>query len=181
MYEKAYFDIIKQHLLLFFNCSVVSDSLQPQGLQHVRLPCPSAAPNACSNSCPLSRWCHPTISFSVVPFSSCLQSFPDSGSFSMSQFFTSGGQSTGLYLGILFKGFPLYVLKAKCSVLKEIFICYNKVLGCKLWFHLVCNWPNSNLIWNWRQTECNSIKEKLCSCVSISYLFPFLWILLEFC
>ena len=74
-------------------CSVVSDSLRPQGLQHTRLPCPSLSPKVCSNSCPLNQWCHLTISSSVVPFSSCLQSFPASGSFPMSQFFTSGGQS----------------------------------------------------------------------------------------
>ena len=76
-----------------FSCSVVSNSLQPHGLQHARLPCPSPTPGACWNSCPLSQWCHPTISSSVVPFSSCLQFFPVSGSFPMSQFFTSGGQS----------------------------------------------------------------------------------------
>ena len=75
-----------------FSCSVVCDSLQPHGMQHARLPCPSPTPGACSNSCPLSRWCHPTISTSVVPLSSCLQSFPASGSFQMTQFFTSGGQ-----------------------------------------------------------------------------------------
>ena len=73
----------------------VSDSLRPQGLQHTRLPCPSSSPGACSNSCPLCQWCHPTISSSVVPFSSCLQSFPASGSFPIGQFFTSGGQSIG--------------------------------------------------------------------------------------
>ena len=64
-------------------------------LQHARLPCTSPSPGACSNSCPLSQWCHPTISSSVVPFSSCLQSFPASGSFPMSQLFASGGQSIG--------------------------------------------------------------------------------------
>ena len=73
-----------------FTCSVMSDSLEPQGLQHARFPCPSPTPWAYSNSCPLSRWCHPTISSSGVPFSSCLQSFPASGSFQMSQFLTSG-------------------------------------------------------------------------------------------
>ena len=78
-----------------FSCSVVFDSLQSHGLQHPRLPCPSPAPGACSNSCPLSRWCHPTITSSVVPFSSRLQSFPATGSFQMSQFFASGGQSIG--------------------------------------------------------------------------------------
>ena len=75
-----------------FSCSVVSDSLQPHGLQQFRLPCPSPIPGIDSNSCPLSWWCHPTISSSVIPFSSCLQSFPASGSFLMSQFFASHGQ-----------------------------------------------------------------------------------------
>ena len=70
-------------------------SLRPHGLQHTRLPCPSPFPGACSNSCPLSQWGHPTISSSVVPFSSCLQSFPASGSFLMNWLFTSGGQSIG--------------------------------------------------------------------------------------
>ena len=70
--------------------------LQPQGLQHARLPCPSPTPRACSNSCLSNQWCHPTISFSVIPFSSHLQSFPESGSFPMSQLFTSGGQSIGV-------------------------------------------------------------------------------------
>ena len=79
-----------------FSRSVVFNSLQPRGLQHVRLPCPSPTPAACSNSCPLSRWCHPTISSSVVPFSSCLKSFPASGSFPRSHFFASGGQSIGI-------------------------------------------------------------------------------------
>ena len=78
-----------------FSHSVMSDSLWPQGMQHARLPCPSLTPRGCSNSCPLSWWCHPTISSSVSPFSSCLQSFPESGSFLMSQFFASGGQIIG--------------------------------------------------------------------------------------
>ena len=76
-----------------FSCSFVSDSLWLHGLQHTRLPCPSLTPRAYPNSCPLSRWCHPTISSSVIPFSSCPRSFPASVSFQMSQFFTSGGQS----------------------------------------------------------------------------------------
>ena len=79
--------------MIQFSRSVVSDSLQPHGLQHARLPCPSPTPGVYSNSCPLSWWCHPTISSSVIPFSYCLQSFPTSGSFPMSQFFASGGQS----------------------------------------------------------------------------------------
>ena len=82
--------------LVQFSCSVVSDSLRPHGLQHARPSCPSPTPGAYSNSCPLSRWCHPTISSSVVPLSSCLQSFPASRSFPMSQFFASGGQSIGV-------------------------------------------------------------------------------------
>ena len=79
-----------------FSHSVVSDSLQPHGLQHTRLPCPLPTPGAYSNSCPYSWWCHPTISSSVVPFSSHLQSFPASESFPMSQFFASDGQSIGV-------------------------------------------------------------------------------------
>ena len=78
-----------------FNCSVVSNSLWPHGLQQARPPCPSPTHGAYSNSCPSSWWCYPTISSSVVLFS-CLQSFPASGSFQMSQFFTSGGQRIGV-------------------------------------------------------------------------------------
>ena len=73
----------------------MSNSLWPHGLQHARLPCPSPTPGAYSISCPTSGWCHPTISSSVIPFSSCLQSFPASGSFPMSRLFISGGQSIG--------------------------------------------------------------------------------------
>ena len=79
-----------------FNCSVVSNSLQPHELQHARPPCPSPTPGVHSNSRPLSQWCHPAISSSVVPFSSCPQSLPASESFPMSQLFTWGGQSTGV-------------------------------------------------------------------------------------
>ena len=78
-----------------FSHSVVSDSLQPHGLQHARLLCPSPTPEAYSNSCPSHQWHHPTISSSVIPFISCLQSFPALGSFQMTRFFTSGGQSIG--------------------------------------------------------------------------------------
>ena len=83
------------HCSVQFSCSVVSDSLWPHGLQHTRPPCPSPTPRVYSNSCPLSRLCHPTISSSVVPFS-CPQSFPASGSYQMGQLFTSGGQSIGV-------------------------------------------------------------------------------------
>ena len=78
-----------------FSCSVMSDSLQLHEPQHTRPPCPSPTPRVHPNSCPLNRWCHPTISSSVVPFSSCPQSFPTLGSFQMSQFFASGGQCIG--------------------------------------------------------------------------------------
>ena len=81
--------------MIYCCCSVVSDSLWPRGLQHARLPCPSPTPGACSNSCPSSRWCHPTISSSVIPFSYCLQSFPASGSFPISWLFASDSQSIG--------------------------------------------------------------------------------------
>ena len=73
----------------------MSDSLPPHGVQHIRLPYPSLSPRVCSNSCPLSQWCHPTVSSSVIPFSSCLQSFLAPGSFPMNQLFTSDGQSIG--------------------------------------------------------------------------------------
>ena len=76
-----------------FSRSVVSNSMQPHGLQNAGLPCPSPFPRVCSNSCQLSRWCHPTISSSVIPFSSHLQSLPAPGSFQMSQLFASGDQS----------------------------------------------------------------------------------------
>ena len=84
-----------------FICSLVSDSLRPHGLQHRRPPCPSPTPGVYSNSCPSSQWCHPTISSSVIPFSSHLQSFPASGSFQMSQLFASGGQSIGVSVSTL--------------------------------------------------------------------------------
>ena len=79
-----------------FSCSVMSNSLQPHGLQHTRIPCPSSTPRVCSNSDPSSQWCHLTISSSAVPFSSCFQYFPASGTLPMNQLFTSGGQSIGV-------------------------------------------------------------------------------------
>ena len=82
-------------LLLLFSCWFTSNSLWPHGLQHDRLPCSSLSPRVCSDSCPLSRWCYQTISFSVVLFSSCLQSFPASGSFPVNRLFASGGRSIG--------------------------------------------------------------------------------------
>ena len=83
-------------VLQFSSVQFMSNSLWLHELKHARLPCPSPTPGACSNSCPSSQWWHPTISSSVIPFSSCLQSFPASGSFPVSQFFTSSGQSIGV-------------------------------------------------------------------------------------
>ena len=89
-------------LLLLFSCSVMSDSLPPHGLQHARFPCLLLSPGVSSNSRPLRQWCHPTISSSVTPFSSCPQSFPAWGSFPMSWLFASGGQSIGASVWIKF-------------------------------------------------------------------------------
>ena len=86
----------EKHCKGHFSRSVMSNSLHPRGLQHARPPCPSLSPRVHSNSCPLSQWCHPTISSSVIPFSPHLQSFLASGSFQMSQFFASGGQNIGV-------------------------------------------------------------------------------------
>ena len=85
------------------------DSLQPRELQHTRRPCPSPTPEAYSNPCPSSRWCHPTISSSIIPFSSCLQSSLASGSFQMSQFFASGGQSIGVSVSALASLLPMNI------------------------------------------------------------------------
>ena len=98
-FEYSYFLFFSENCGKFssvqFSCSVMSDSLWLHGLLHTRLPWPLPTPRACKNSCPSSWWCHPTMSSSVIPFSSCLQSFPGSGSLTMNQFFTSGGQSIG--------------------------------------------------------------------------------------
>ena len=94
---QSYVERLIWRLTLLKMCSsAMSDSLWPHGLQHARLPCPSPTPRACSTSWSLSQWCHPTISSSVVPFSSCPQSLPASGSFPMSQLFARGGQSIGV-------------------------------------------------------------------------------------
>ena len=95
------------HTSAQFSRSVMSDSLWPHGLQHARPHCPSLTPGVYSNSCPLSGWCHPTISSSIVPFSSHLQSFPASGSFPMNKLFTSGGQSIGVSASV--SVFPMNV------------------------------------------------------------------------
>ena len=93
--------VIVTPTLLLFSHSVMADSLQPQGLQHTRLPWPSLSPWVYPNSCPLSQWCHPAISSSVIPFSSCPQSFPAAGSFPISWLFASSGQSIGASVSVL--------------------------------------------------------------------------------
>ena len=89
------FYLIRDHLLLLFSCSVMSHSLRPHGLQHIKLPCPAPSPWVCSKSCPLNQWRHPTVSSSVTPFSSCPQFFLASVSFTKTWLFTSGGQRIG--------------------------------------------------------------------------------------
>ena len=105
-----------------FSHSAMSDSLGPPGLQHARPPCPSPTPGVHPNPCPSSRWCHPAISSSVVPFSSCPQSLPASGSFPMSQLFASGGQSTGAIIFTINMNKGIQLMN---SPLKEIWMELN--------------------------------------------------------
>ena len=104
----------------------MSNSLWLHGLQHTRLLCPSLHPVVCSNSCPLRQWCHPTISFSVAPFSSCLKSFPVSGSFPMSWLFTSGGQSTGASASA--SVLPVYIQGSFPLELTGLISCCQRIL-----------------------------------------------------
>ena len=106
----------------------MSDALWPHGLQHARLPCPSPTPRACSNSCPLGRWCYPTISSPVILFS-CFQSFPASGSFPMSQLFPSGGQSIGV--SVLTSVLPMNI-QNWLLIIREMQI--------KIWWHITSHW-----------------------------------------
>ena len=139
-------------ILLLFSIQVMPNFLQPHGLQHVRFPCPSPSPGVCSNSCLLSRWCHPAISSSVVLFSSCFQSFPASGSFPMSQLFASDGQIIGPsasasvlpgsiqgwfplgltdFISLTFKGLknPLQHYSSKASILQHSTSLSSKILA----------------------------------------------------
>ena len=122
----------------------MSDSLWAHGPQHTRLPCPKPSPRVYSNSCPLSQWCHPTISFSVVPFSSCLQSFPASGSFPMSQLFTSGGQSIGTSVSVPpmnIQGW--FTLELTGLISLSLFLSY--ILPLYILYHLLASTPVSCL------------------------------------
>ena len=129
-------------------------TLQPHGLQHTKLPCPSPTPRVHPNSCPLNWWCRPTISFTVVPFSSCPQSLPASGSFPMSQFFTSGGQSIGAfsfsispsneYSGLISFRFDWLDLLAVQGILKSLFQHHSSkasILQCSAFFIVQLSHP----------------------------------------
>ena len=121
--------------LLLLGCQVMSTSFQPHGLQHTRLPCLSLFPKVYSNSCPLSWWCHPTISSSVVPFSSCLQSFPASESFPVSRLFASGGQKIGASasVSVLLMNIQIVFIFAQGS-----FLVPRSRSGCHVMFNHIC-------------------------------------------
>ena len=135
-----------------FSCSVMSDSLWPHGLQHARLPCPSPTPGACLSSHPSSWWYHSTISSSVVPFSSCLQSFPASGSFPMSQF-CIGGQRIGFsfrispsneYSGLISFRMDWFDFLAVQGTLKSLLQCHSSkpsILQCSAFFMVQLSHP----------------------------------------
>ena len=144
--------------LLLFSCSVMSNSLRPHGLHHTRLPCPSLSPRVCSNSCPLSWWCHPTISSSVVPFSSCLQYFPASPSFPMSLLFASGVRSIGAsasasVLPMNIQGwFPLGLTGLISWLSKSLLQHHNlkaSVLWCSAFFMVQLSHPYNYLKGTW--------------------------------
>ena len=136
-----------------FSCSVGSDSLRPHGLQHTRLPCPSLTPWACSNSVPLSQWCHPIISSSVIPFSSCLQSFPVSGSFPMSVLcirwpkywsFSFSISPSNEYSGLISFNIDLFDLPAVQGTLKSLFKHHSSkasILQCSAFFMIQLSHP----------------------------------------
>ena len=162
-----YTDKLKQNVLSInsvqFSCSVMSNSLQPHGVQHTRLPCPSPIPRACSNSYPSSRWYHPTISSSVVPFSSCLQSSLASGSFLMNQFFISDGQSIGAsasasvlpmtiqdWSPLVWTGWISLLSKGLSSAFSNTAVQNHQFLGTQLSL-----WSNSHIL-TWLHTYINS-------------------------
>ena len=139
--------------VLLFSHSVVSDFLRLHGPQQARFPCPSLSPRVCSNSCPLSRWCHPTILSSITPFSTCLQSFPASRPFLMSWLFLSGGQSAGasasaLVLSVNIQGWFSLGLNSLISLLSKglsrVFFQHHSSKASILW----CSaswWSNSHI------------------------------------
>jgi len=165
---------------LLFNCSVVSDSLQPHGLQHTRLPCPSPSPSVYSNSCPLSWWCLPTTSSSIAPFSSCPQSFPVSGSFLVSWLVASGGQVLELQHQSFQWTFRVDFLQdwlvwSPCSPRDSqesspasqfesinslaLSLLYGPILACSLWSHTYMQWlstPRYKACWEIQSIRCGS-------------------------
>ena len=165
-----------------FSHSVMSDSLWPHGLQHSRLPCPSPTRRAYSNSCPSHQWCHPAISCSVVPFSSCLQSFPASGSFPVIWLFASGGYSIGAsasasVLPVSIQGwFPLGLTGLISLQSKGLLVIFNSTA---IWKHQffgaqpslwsishICTWLlEKPLLWLY-----GPLLAKWCFCFSICYL-----------
>ena len=143
-----------------FSCWVMSNSLWPNGLHHARLPCPSLSPRICSNSCPLSQWCHPTMSSFVTPFSSCPQSFPASGSFAESQVLATDSQSIGVLaspsvLPMNIQGwFPLGLTGMLSLLCKGLWRVFSSTT---VWKHQFCGaqsplWSNSHICtWLWKK------------------------------
>ena len=169
-----------------FSRWVVSNSLWPDGLQHIRLPCPSPTSGAYSNSCASCQWCHPTISSSVIPFSSHLQSFPVSGSFPMSQFFASGGQRIGAsasasvlpintqdWFPLELTGWISLQSKGSHSLLQRIFPSQGLNLGllhCRqILYHL------SHQGDNWRKRKRKKISSSAMAFRNYGYFSLFIW------
>ena len=150
-------------MLLLLSCSVMSDSLRPHGLQHSRLSCPSPSAEACSNSCPLSQWCHPTIWSSVIPFASCLQSFPASQAFPMIWLLASGGQSieasASVFLTNIQGWFPLGLTGLISLLSKGLLKVFSNTTVRK---HQIFStqpslWSNSHICtWHWKNHSLDS-------------------------
>ena len=156
----------------------MSDSLRPHGLQDARPPCPSPTPRVYSNSCTLSRWCHPTISSSVIPFSSCLQSFPASGSFQMSQLFASGGQSIGasaLVLPMNIQGwFPLGLTGLNSLLSKGLSGVFSTITIWKQQFLMLSLFYGKTLTSThnyWKKHSIDSVNSVSQSCLTLGSLW----------
>ena len=128
----------------------MSSSLQPHGLQHARLPCPSPTPRACSNSLPSCQWCHPTISSSVLPFSSCFWSFPASGPFPVNQFFTSDGQSIVVSASVSVLPVNIGLISFRIDWLNPLEV-YGTLKSLLLFYH---SQINNVLWWNKNNLRC---------------------------
>ena len=144
--SKSHLLLKDQHILysscsVQFSHSVMSDSLQPHESQHARPPCPSPTPGVHSDSCPLSRWCHPAISSSVVPFSSCPQSLPAAGSFLLSQLFALGGQSIGVSASTSVHWLDLLAFQGTLKSLLQQHSSKASILGCSAFFIVQLSHP----------------------------------------